>query len=166
MCPPRPNPERAVGNGLHAIYRALMAQQASSPTMRFAAGDPLRHPLSGELPMRSFRVLLQHLSPLPCAFAAPCVRHLARISPIRWNRTRRVGVRDPAAVRHAVRRSLRLRSDGKPVWYTAAVYFQPQSGRSLFSGDLYVASGPWFGAFFNPAAFTARRRDAAPTLAA
>jgi hypothetical protein len=47
--------------------------------------------------------------------------------------------------------------DAKPVWYTAAVYFDSQSGGTLFSGDLYVASGPWFGAFFNPAAFTARR---------
>ena len=42
--------------------------------------------------------------------------------------------------------------DGRPTWYTAAARFQPQSGRTLFAGDLYVTSGPWFGAFFNPAA--------------
>jgi hypothetical protein len=47
--------------------------------------------------------------------------------------------------------------DGLPRWYTAAVYYQPQSGRSLFTGDLYVTSGPWFGAFFNPAAVGSRR---------
>jgi len=48
-------------------------------------------------------------------------------------------------------------SDGRPQWYTAAIYHQAQSGRSLFTGDLYVAAGPWFGAFWNPAAFTARK---------
>ena len=47
--------------------------------------------------------------------------------------------------------------DGRPTWYTAAVYLDPQSGRSLFTGDLYAAMGPWFGGFWNPAAFTARR---------
>jgi hypothetical protein len=48
-------------------------------------------------------------------------------------------------------------ADGRPTWFTAAAYFQPQSGRVLFSGDLYVTSGPWFGAFFNPAAVFARK---------
>jgi hypothetical protein len=48
-------------------------------------------------------------------------------------------------------------SDGRPTWYTAAVYYQPQSGRSLFTGDLYVTSGPWFGGFFNPANVGTRR---------
>lgn len=47
--------------------------------------------------------------------------------------------------------------DGRPTWYTAAAYFQPQSGRLLFTGDLYVTSGPWFGTFFNPAAVTVRK---------
>lgn len=47
--------------------------------------------------------------------------------------------------------------DGRPTWYTAAAYYQQQSGRSLFSGDLYVTSGPWFGSFFNPAGVTPRR---------
>lgn len=47
--------------------------------------------------------------------------------------------------------------DGRPTWYTAAAYFQPQSGRTLFAGDLYVTSGPWFGAFFNPNAVGKRK---------
>jgi len=47
--------------------------------------------------------------------------------------------------------------DGRPVWYTAAAYFQPGSGRTLFSGDLYVTFGPWFGAFFNPASVVTRK---------
>ena len=48
-------------------------------------------------------------------------------------------------------------ADGRPTWYTAAAYFDPQSGGTLFSGDLYVTSGPWFGSFFNPASVGARR---------
>lgn len=48
-------------------------------------------------------------------------------------------------------------SDNRPTWYTAAAFFQPQSGRLLFTGDLYVTSGPWFGAFFNPAAVFRRK---------
>lgn len=48
-------------------------------------------------------------------------------------------------------------SDNRPTWYTAAAYYQPQSGRTLFSGDLYVTSGPWFAAFFNPAAVASRK---------
>ena len=47
--------------------------------------------------------------------------------------------------------------DGRPTWYTAAASLQPQSGRTLFSGDLYVTSGPWFGAFWNPAAYGAAK---------
>jgi hypothetical protein len=42
--------------------------------------------------------------------------------------------------------------DGRPTWYTAAAHYQSQSGRTLFSGDLYATTGPWFGAFFNPGA--------------
>ena len=48
-------------------------------------------------------------------------------------------------------------SDNKPTWYTSAAYYQPQSGRLLFTGDLYATSGPWFGAFFNPAAVFVRK---------
>ena len=47
--------------------------------------------------------------------------------------------------------------DGRPTWYTAAAYYQAQSGRTLFSGDLYATTGPWFGGFFNPAAVNAQR---------
>jgi len=47
--------------------------------------------------------------------------------------------------------------DNRPTWYTAAAYFQPQAPGLLFSGDLYVTSGPWFGAFFNPNAVVARK---------
>jgi hypothetical protein len=48
-------------------------------------------------------------------------------------------------------------TDNRPTWYTAAAYYQSQSGRLLFSGDLYVTSGPWFGAFFDPAAVFVRK---------
>jgi hypothetical protein len=47
--------------------------------------------------------------------------------------------------------------DNQPTWYTAAAFFQPASGRTLFFGDLYVSSGPWFGAFFNPAGVLRRK---------
>jgi hypothetical protein len=47
--------------------------------------------------------------------------------------------------------------DNRPTWYTAAAYYQPQAAGLLFSGDLYVTSGPWFGAFFNPNAVVARK---------
>jgi hypothetical protein len=47
--------------------------------------------------------------------------------------------------------------DNRPTWYTAAAYFQPQAAGLLFTGDLYVTSGPWFGAFFNPNAVVARK---------
>lgn len=43
-------------------------------------------------------------------------------------------------------------SDNRPTWYTASLKQQTQSGRSLFTGDLYRTTGPWFGSFFNPAA--------------
>ena len=48
-------------------------------------------------------------------------------------------------------------ADNRPTWYTSAAYYQPQSGRVLFSGDLYATSGPWFGAFFDPTAVFARK---------
>ncbi len=47
--------------------------------------------------------------------------------------------------------------DNRPTWYTAAAYYQPSSGRALFTGDLYVTNGPWFGAFFNPATVVQRK---------
>ena len=48
-------------------------------------------------------------------------------------------------------------SDNRPTWYTSAAYYQPQSGRLLFSGDLYATTGPWFGMFFNPASVLVRK---------
>jgi len=48
-------------------------------------------------------------------------------------------------------------TDNRPVWYTVAAYFQPNSGRTLYSGDLYLTNGPWFGGFFNPALVSNRR---------
>jgi hypothetical protein len=47
--------------------------------------------------------------------------------------------------------------DNRPTWYTAAASFQPQSGRTLYSGDLIATTGPWFGAFFNPHAVFRRK---------
>ena len=41
--------------------------------------------------------------------------------------------------------------DNRPTWYSGALYFQPNSGRLLFTGDLYTYTGPWFGTgSFNP----------------
>jgi hypothetical protein len=47
--------------------------------------------------------------------------------------------------------------DNRPTWYTAAMYYQPQSSGVVYSGDLVVTSGPWFGAFFNPNFVAARK---------
>ena len=47
--------------------------------------------------------------------------------------------------------------DNRPTFFTAAAYYQPQSGTTLFSGDLYESTGPWFGAFFNPPAWQTRK---------
>lgn len=110
--------------------------------------------------MRSYRVLFAALAVVAlCAFAAPSRASLGTNFTDQWWNPNEDGwgasilqQYDTLFVDLFV-----YGPDGRPVWYTAAVYYQPQSGRSLFSGDLYVASGPWFGAFFNPAAFTARR---------
>ncbi|MGE5170306.1 MAG: hypothetical protein ACM3JC_08035 [Rudaea sp.] len=47
--------------------------------------------------------------------------------------------------------------DSRPTWYSGALYFQPSSGRLLFTGDLNVYSGPWFGGSFNPAFVSSRK---------
>jgi len=48
--------------------------------------------------------------------------------------------------------------DTFPTWYTGAAFLDTQSGRTRFTGDLYVSSGPWFGgAFFNPGAVSRRK---------
>jgi hypothetical protein len=48
---------------------------------------------------------------------------------------------------------------GRPTWFTAAANLQPSpgGGRVLFIGDLYMTTGPWFGAFFDPGAVITRR---------
>jgi hypothetical protein len=48
-------------------------------------------------------------------------------------------------------------SSGQSRWFTAAAYYQPQSGTTLFSGDLYESTGPWFGAFYNPGGWLTRQ---------
>lgn len=47
-------------------------------------------------------------------------------------------------------------ADGKPTWFVAAVTYQASSsaGHLVFAGDVYAASGPWFGGAFNPALVT------------
>jgi len=46
----------------------------------------------------------------------------------------------------------------RPTWFTAAAFYQPDSGRTLFVGDLYVSTtGPWFAGFFNPAGVMQRK---------
>jgi hypothetical protein len=47
-------------------------------------------------------------------------------------------------------------ADNKPTWFTAAVSNQssPPTGHTLFTGDLYQTSGPYYGGTFNPAAVT------------
>ena len=109
--------------------------------------------------MRSFRVLLAALATVTlCAFATPSRASLGTNFTDQWWNPNESGwgasilqQYDTLFVDLFV-----YGPDGKPVWYTAAVYYQPQSGRSLFSGDLYVTSGSSFGAFFDPAAFTKR----------
>ena len=43
-------------------------------------------------------------------------------------------------------------SNGQPTWYTALVVDQglQTDGSTLFSGNLYQSSGPWFGGPYNP----------------
>ena len=46
-----------------------------------------------------------------------------------------------------------------PIWYTAAATFQATTaqGHLVFSGDLYVTNGPYFGGSFNPSSVTSRK---------
>jgi len=45
-------------------------------------------------------------------------------------------------------------TDGKPTWFTAAVYLQNNApaGHVIFTGDLYATTGPYYGGAFNPGA--------------
>jgi len=49
--------------------------------------------------------------------------------------------------------------DGKPTWFVAAASLQtsPPAGHAVFVGDLYAATGPYYGAAFNPASATLRK---------
>lgn len=47
--------------------------------------------------------------------------------------------------------------DGRPTWYTAAMYYRPDLAGTVFSGDLVATTGPWFGAFFNPVLVAPRK---------
>jgi hypothetical protein len=50
-------------------------------------------------------------------------------------------------------------SDTKATWFTAAAAYQSASpaGHTVFSGDLYQTTGPYFGGAFNPSAVGYRR---------
>jgi|APFre7841882724_1041349.scaffolds.fasta_scaffold71181_1 hypothetical protein len=45
-------------------------------------------------------------------------------------------------------------ASSSPTWFTAAVFLQPGSpaGHTVFTGDLYRTTGPYFGGAFDPAA--------------
>jgi hypothetical protein len=110
--------------------------------------------------MQSLRVLFAALATAAlCAFATPSVASLGtNFSDQWWNPNESGWGASILQQYNTLFVDLFVYApDGRPQWYTAAVYLQQQSGRSLFTGDLYVTSGPWFGAFFNPAAVAARR---------
>jgi hypothetical protein len=50
-------------------------------------------------------------------------------------------------------------ADSRATWFTAAVFLQAGSpvGHTVFTGDLYRTTGPYFGAPFNPAAVVRAR---------
>jgi hypothetical protein len=50
-------------------------------------------------------------------------------------------------------------TDGRPTWFVATVYLQPgaPAGHDVFTGDLYAATGPYFGGPFSSAPFVPRR---------
>jgi hypothetical protein len=50
-------------------------------------------------------------------------------------------------------------SDGKPTWFTAAATLQSGSpaGHAVFTGDLYLTAGSYFGGAWNPAAMAYRK---------
>ena len=109
--------------------------------------------------MRSFRVLLAALATVVLCAIADAVAcfawHELHRSVVESERIR-LGGRRTAAIRHAVRRYLRLRCrrqaglvHGEPVLQAAKRPLPVHRG-------LYVTSGPWFAGFFNPAAVAKR----------
>ncbi len=110
--------------------------------------------------MRSFRVLLAALATVVlCAFAAPSRASLGTNFTDQWWNPNESGWGASILQQHDTLfvDLFVYGPDNRPVWYTAAVYFQPQSPGTVFSGDLYTATGPWFATFYNPAAFMPRR---------
>src|SRR5436190_23144345 len=116
-----------------------MAQRASRANI--ALSRPATRPLirfPGEFSMRSFRVLLAALATATlCAFTAPTHASLGTNFTDQWWNPDEPGwgasvlqQYDTLFVDLFV-----YGPDGKPVWYTAAVYLDPQSGRTLFTGD-------------------------------
>jgi hypothetical protein len=50
-------------------------------------------------------------------------------------------------------------ADGKPTWFVAASSLQanPPTGHTVFLGDLYATTGPYYGGTFNPALVSERK---------
>jgi hypothetical protein len=50
-------------------------------------------------------------------------------------------------------------TDGKPTWFvsTAPLQTNPTQGHTVFVGDLYATTGPYYGAGFNPSLVTSRK---------
>jgi hypothetical protein len=109
--------------------------------------------------MRSFRMLFVILVTAACLVAAPASASLGTNFSDQWWNPNESGW-GASVLQQYDTLFIELfvyAPDGRPTWYTAAAYHQPQSGRTLFSGDLYETSGPWFGAFFDAAAVGKRR---------
>jgi len=109
--------------------------------------------------MRSFRVLLAALATVVlCAIAAPSRASFGTNFTDQWWNPNESGW-GAAVLQQYDTLFVDIfvyGADGKPVWYTASAVLQAQTGRTLFTGDLYVTSGPWFAGFFNPAAVAKR----------
>jgi hypothetical protein len=109
--------------------------------------------------MRPYRVLFAALATVVmCAFAAPSRASLGTNFTDQWWNPNESGW--GASVSQQFNTLFIdlfvYGSDGRPTWYTAAVYLDPQTA-GHFTGDLYATTGPWFGTFFNPSAVAARR---------
>ena len=50
-------------------------------------------------------------------------------------------------------------TDNQPAWFTASAFHQinPATGPFVFTGDLYLTNGPYYGAAWNPAALSYRK---------
>jgi hypothetical protein len=104
--------------------------------------------------MRSFRMLVATLATAMCVLALPSHASLGtNFSDQWWNPSEDGWGASVLQQYDTLFVDLFVyAADGRPMWYTAAAKHQPQSGRALFSGDLYATTGPWFGGFFDPAA--------------